>query len=243
MKKFKVVVADDEKISLAGLMDVLHKDGRLEVAAACNNGAEALKSILAVRPEIVILDINMPGLDGIALGRTLAEMRSTPYLIYVTAYQEHAVEALNLGARGYVLKPFRAQDVENAIQKAVAALTDQTSAAPQKDYRIAASEGENVLFFNQSDIAMVMAQNRKVYLLAHGKQHLCKLSLAELEHRLNEQTFFRTHRNYIVNLNKVSGMTPWFNNTYMISVISGGEKFEAPLSRDNIKAFKAKMNL
>jgi DNA-binding LytR/AlgR family response regulator len=245
-KLLRIIIADDESLSLQELNDILAQIPGIQVIAMCANGEVTLKNIILLKPDIIMLDINMPGIDGITLGRMFNEMKERPYLIFVTAYQEYAVQALNLGARGYVLKPFSPKDIEAVVERAQQSLAEQadgTVPASSQSSKVATYDGDKILFFNQSDIGMAVAKNRHVYLVVDGKEHECRFSLSELEKKLDAAVFFRTHRNYIVNLNKISNMVPWFNNTYMLNVVSGNDSFEAPLSRDKIKAFKAKMNM
>lgn len=245
-KLLRIIIADDESLSLKELNDILDQIPGIQVVATCANGEEALKNIMLLKPDIIMLDINMPGIDGITLGRMFNEMKEKPYLIFVTAYQEYAVKALNLGALGYVLKPFSAKDIEEVVERAKQSLIGKTDGTVQTNthsQKVATYDGDKILFFNQSDIVMAVAKNRHVYLIVDGKEHECRFSLTELEKKLDVEVFFRTHRNYIVNLNKISNMVPWFNNTYMLNVVSGDNSFEVPLSRDKIKEFKAKMSM
>jgi DNA-binding LytR/AlgR family response regulator len=245
-KLIRIIIADDERLSLKELNDILDQIPGVQVIAMCANGEETLKNIMMLKPDMIMLDINMPGIDGIMLGRMLNEMTEKPYLIFVTAYQEYAVQALNLGARGYVLKPFSTKDIEEVVERAKQSLSgtvDGTAQTSSQSSKVATYDGDKILFFNQLDIGMAVAKNRHVYLVVDGNEHECRFSLSELEKKLDAAVFFRTHRNYIVNLNKISNMVPWFNNTYMLNVVSGDKSFEAPLSRDKIKVFKVKMSI
>lgn len=243
-KQIQVLLADDEELALKEMQYILEQNPQIVLQMMCTNGEEALKNILLYKPDVVILDINMPGINGLTLCKMLNQMQEKPYLIFATAYQEHAVEALNLGAQGYILKPFFQDSVEAVMAKAIDSICEKPASvlkeAPQK---LAAQEGNQTLFFDQNDILAIFARNRKTYFLVGDDEWLCKYTLVDLEQRIDMNLFFRTHRNYIVNLNKVKDMVPWFNNTYLIHVNGLKKTFEIPLSRDNIKSFKAKMNL
>ena len=249
---YQLLIADDEEYTRTELEYIIEKQEAFHICASCSNGTEALEKIVSTGPDIVLLDIHMPGLDGIKLGGMLENIRKPPYIIYVTAFQEYAVEALNMGARGYILKPFSEMDVCNALERAadfmkncVAASSSAGNAQSLKlpSPKVAAYDEDKILFFNQSDILLVEAKNRKVYLNIDGVEYLSRYSLVELESKLDRSLFFRAHRNFLINLNYVENIVPWFNNTYIIHLKGRKNSYEIPLSRDNVKRFKTLMGI
>lgn len=241
---YQLLIADDEEYIRTELEYIIDKQEAFRICASCSSGTEALEKIISIGPDIVLLDIHMPGLDGIKLGGMLENIKKTPYIIYVTAFQEYAVEALNIGARGYILKPFSEMDVCNALERAADFLKNSVAASSKLPTRkVAAYDEDKILFFNQSDILLVEAKNRKVYLNIDGIEYLSRYSLVELESKLDSSLFFRAHRNFLINLNYVENIVPWFNNTYIIHLKGRKNSYEIPLSRDNVKRFKTLMGI
>ena len=124
----KVLIADDEPHVCKELEYIIGMDDELKIIKICHNGADALEQISKLQPNLVFLDIEMPGLNGIQLGYYLKNMKQQPYLIFVTAYGKFAVEAFKVGAKGYVLKPFSEDEVREQIRQAVDFINDRTAA-------------------------------------------------------------------------------------------------------------------
>lgn len=241
---YSVLIVDDEEHIRSQLEYIIGTSTLFQVCASCSNGTEALDKIMTLNPSIVLLDIRMSGIDGIKLGNILDRLKEkSPYVIYVTAYEEYAVKAMNIGARGYILKPFSDEDVLSALLRGVEALDKKRSHTLHPlQTKVATYDEDKILFFNQSDIIMAVAKKRKVYMNVGDAEYISRYSLTELEKKLDSEMFFRSHRNYLINLQKVDNIAPWFNNSYIIHLKENGKQFEVPLSRDNVKKFKMLMN-
>ena len=249
----KVLIADDEEHVRSDLYYIIGQDPRVEIVGVCAAGDEALDGICALQPDIVFLDINMPKLNGIQLGRYAKVSRRPPYLIYVTAYSEYAVEAFKVGAKGYLLKPFGEADVQEQLDLAVAALTENPAvlaepiaAAPStaptdRIARIAVELDGKYQLLEQQEILTAFAQNRSVFLQTGKQAYLVRFSLAELEGRLQGGTFLRCHRNYLVNVNHVKEVQPWFNGSYLLCLDDG--KTKVPVSRAHVSQVKEMFNM
>lgn len=239
----KVLLADDEDHICKELEYVLSQEANVEIVAICNDGDETLQSITQLKPDIVFLDIDMPGINGIKLGQYLKDFRHPTYIIYVTAYDKFAVEAFKVGAKGYILKPFAYEEVLEQLHAAIAYLEElqhsQTTKEPPptRMLHIVGSADGKMYMFNQNDLLMLYAKDRSVFLRAKGKDYFSQKSLSELEGRLNPDLFFRCHRNYIVNLQKIKEIVPWFNSTYLL-ILDDNTKIEVPVSRSFIRRFK-----
>lgn len=243
-----VLIADDENHVCIELDYILSQEPLVKVVSICSSGDEALDYICRYKPEIVFLDIAMPGLDGIKLGRYLSNLKNPPYMIYITAYDKYAVEAIQVGAKGYVLKPFSSEDIKEQLAKALDFLKDNESYVSQgpiaSNYHMPRICGElkgKIKLLDQENILMAYAKDRLVYLRSDGGDILCHFSLIDLEKRLNPNIFLRCHRNYIINLYKVQEVVPWFNGTFLL-VIEDKTRLEIPVSRNKVKLLKERIH-
>lgn len=240
--KGRIVIADDEQHICEELKYILQQEKSVKIISVCSTGDEALKAIVKFKPDIVFLDIAMPGIDGISLGHYLKNTKKPPYIIYLTAYDQYAIEAIKVGAKAYVLKPFSDEDIKENLRLALEYLREkndfnllQTHANPFM--RICGILNGRLILIDQQEILMAYAKDREVFLRSNGIDYLSKLSLSELESKLDSSIFFRCHRNYIVNLYKIKQVAPWFNGTYLLTM-NDKNKTEVPISRNKVKAIK-----
>jgi Response regulator of the LytR/AlgR family len=235
----KVLIADDEHHVCEELKYIIAREEDIEIAKICNTGAEALAQISRLQPEIVFLDIEMPGLNGIQLGYYLKNLRQQPYIIYVTAYGKFAVEAFKVGAKGYILKPFAEEEVREQIRQALeyidlrAQNKNKGEVIPKT--KLSVNNNGKFMLIDQHDIVLAYANDRSVYVRTNGKNFLVSHSLSELEAYLKPEVFFRCHRNYIINITKVREVIPWFNSTYILEM---EDATQVPVSRTNVKYIK-----
>lgn len=244
----RVLITDDEEHVIMELEYILSQIEEVEVLKSCFSGDEALESIAKLKPDVVFLDIEMPGLNGIQLGHFLKATKKPPYIIYVTAHEKFAVEAFKVGAKGYILKPFSEDDIREQIRLAAADMAEnQKPLAPENLKKIAQLSKVGVeingkfTLLDQQDIMMAYANDRLVFFRVEDKDYISQFSLSELANRLRHEMFFRCHRNYIVNLYKVKEVLPWFNNTYML--VMDDNKTKVPVSRSQRTAIKGIFNL
>jgi DNA-binding LytR/AlgR family response regulator len=254
--KYSLLIADDEQHVCLELQYMLAKFPDIEVVKSCSDGDAALEAIIELQPDIVFLDIAMPGLNGIQLGRVLRTTGHVPYITYVTAYETHAIDAFKVGAKGYVLKPFSQGDIEEQVERArnyfqtlkrssPEPLPDkfqanQQGAKAELPY-VAVEENGRFILVAQSDIVMAYANDREVFLRAGAKDYPCSHSLSELEQSLQSQSFFRCHRNYIVNIHHIKEIQPWFHGTYQL--ILADNLAAIPVSRSKVKEFRGKFRI
>lgn len=254
--KHSLLIADDEEHVCMELQYMLANFPDIEVVKICSDGDAALEAIIELKPDIVFLDIAMPGLNGIQLGKILRTAGHTPYISYVTAYEKHAVDAFKVGAKGYVLKPFSQGDIEEQINRARnyfeilnRASTDPLPGIAQTNQQavkvdlpyVAVEENGKFILVAQSDIVMAYANDREVFLRAGAKDYPCSHSLSELEQSLQSQSFFRCHRNYIVNIHHIKEIQPWFHGTYQL--ILADHLATVPVSRSKVKEFRGKFKI
>ncbi|MFF1817366.1 LytR/AlgR family response regulator transcription factor [Kribbella sp. NPDC058245] len=204
----RALVADDEEPALNELVYLLRRDDRIGEIRTAKNGPEALKILQAADLDVVFCDIKMPGLDGIDLAKVLSKFASRPQIVFVTAYDEHAVQAFELEATDYVMKPVRAERLAEAVRRVVTAGTPVT---PQP----AEDTGDEVIpvelagvtrFVQRSTVRYVEAQGDYARLHTGQNSHLVRIPLSTLEERWRDAGFTRIHRSTLVALAHVDEM-------------------------------------
>jgi len=203
----RALVADDEEPALNELVYLLRRDDRIGEIRTASNGPEALKILQAEDLDVVFCDIKMPGLDGIDLARVLSKFASRPQIVFVTAYDEHAVQAFELEATDYVMKPVRQERLAEAVRRVV---TGGAPTSPQP-----ADDGDEVIsvelagvtrFVQRSTVRYVEAQGDYARLHTGQNSHLVRIPLSTLEERWREAGFTRIHRSTLVALAHVNEM-------------------------------------
>lgn len=204
------LIVDDEPIARAGLRRMLGGIDWVDCVGEAANGPAALEAIAAQKPELVFLDIQMPGLSGIDVMRLLVP---PPYVVFTTAHAEHAVSAFELGAIDYLLKPFGSERLQASLERVRAALGEPRGAlldrlgealSRRPMSRLFVRTGRNIVPVAVSTIGWFEAVGDYVAAHAGATQHLLHLSLNRLEERLDPQLFARIHRTHIVNLDHVA---------------------------------------
>ncbi|WP_066638236.1 LytR/AlgR family response regulator transcription factor [Desulfolucanica intricata] len=254
--KLKALIVDDEYPARQELRYALSNFDNVEIVGEAANAQEALALIKALDYSVLFIDISIPGMNGLELGRAIQELPNRPYVIFVTAFDEYAVQAFEVDAVDYLLKPVEPKRLKQAIDKVVKACREvaptvekdgaNNDAAAQKgkqDYkhiqidRIPAEKMGKTVLVNESDIIYAFTEQDYVYIKTYNDKLLTRFTLKELEARLNLNSFFRTHRCYLVNLHKVKEIVPFFNGTYNL-VVENKEGDEVPVSRAQAKKLR-----
>ncbi|MFB6719978.1 LytR/AlgR family response regulator transcription factor [Kribbella sp. NPDC056345] len=203
----RALVADDEEPALNELVYLLRRDDRIGEIRTASNGPEALKILQAADLDVVFCDIKMPGLDGIDLARVLSKFASRPQIVFVTAYDEHAVQAFELEATDYVMKPVRAERLAEAVRRVVTAGTPVAPATEDGGDEVIPVELAGVTrFVQRSSVRYVEAQGDYARLHTGQNSHLVRIPLSTLEERWRDAGFTRIHRSTLVALAHVDEM-------------------------------------
>ncbi|WP_432944541.1 LytR/AlgR family response regulator transcription factor [Kribbella sp. CA-253562] len=204
----RALVADDEEPALAELVYLLSRDDRIGPIQTASNGPEALKLLQAADIDVVFCDIKMPGLDGIDLARVLSKFAKPPQIVFVTAYDEHAVQAFELEATDYVMKPVRAERLAEAVRRVVNAGGPQVVHSPAEtdDETIPVELAGVTRFVQRSTVRYVEAQGDYARLHTGQNSHLVRVPLSTLEERWRDAGFTRIHRSTLVALAHVDEM-------------------------------------
>lgn len=252
----KALIVDDEYPARQELRFMLGKFNNIEIVGEATSATEALALVRALDYQVLFLDINLPGMNGLELGATIQELPRPPFVIFVTAYDEHAVDAFGVSAVDYLLKPIdekrlkRAIDRVNKLQQEREACQGVVSmntgengqlASAQTDEvkinRIPAEKQGKTLLVDISEIFFAYTEQDYVYIKTFSDKLFTRFTLKELEVRLGGAMFFRTHRGYIVNLHKVKEIVPFFNGTYNL-VLEDQQHSEVPVSRAQAKKLR-----
>lgn len=233
----KALLVDDEVPARSELRFLLGEAGGVEVVGEAGSASEALQLIKAIPYDVVFLDVNMPGLSGIELAEALSGLTRPPAVVFVTAHSEHAVEAFEVAAVDYLVKPVEIRRLRMAIERLTPA-----AEAPVRIDRIPVEKGGRKLLLQVADIFHIMAKDDYSYILTDGERYLSTLSLADLEQKLEAQGFFRVHRRYLVNLAQVKEVAPMYGGTMELTLKDAAQT-RVPVSRRRAPALKRSLGL
>ncbi|MDO5503348.1 MAG: LytTR family DNA-binding domain-containing protein [Actinomycetia bacterium] len=193
------LIVDDEAPALAEMKFLLDHDDRIGRVITAGSGTDALRALESEKVDVVFSDINMPGLDGMELARVIARFAQRPQIVFVTAYDEHAVDAFAVAATDYVMKPVREARLAEAIRRVVAQLSGSEATSPTiEDETIPVELGGVTRFINRSDIRYAQAQGDYARLHTATGSHLVRIPLNALEERWESAGFVRIHRSTLV---------------------------------------------
>lgn len=244
MKPRKAIIVDDERLARQELRKLLSGFPGIEVVAECNNADSAIKEIREKDPDIVFLDIQMPGKNGFEL---LNDIDKTPDIIFVSAYDEYAIRAFEVNALDYLLKPVQPQRLAEAVKKSMQRIENEEqerkefSGTLNEDDQVFVKDGERCWFVKLADIRLFESEGNYVRLFFGENRPLILRSLNNLDERLNTKTFFRASRKHIINLKWVESMENWYNGGLLVKLRGGGEKVE--ISRRQASRLKEMMSL
>lgn len=234
MKIIKVMIAEDEAFAREELEYLLQQEENVTIVATVSNGQELLDVYKSYQPDVLFLDIEMPGLRGTEVAKRLLQEPSSPYIIFTTAYEEYALEAFGVHAIDYLLKPYDIDRLRKAVARVRKLLDKQTSEGDkEQDRRITnllVEDGDKLVVIKPESIYYAAKEDRSVLIYTDTRIIQTKLSLQDLEDKLVGYTFIRSHRSYLVNLAYVKEIETWFNGTYNI-ILQGKEDTKIPVSR------------
>lgn len=245
----KCIIVEDEFPAREELKYFIKNHSNIEIASEFDNGIDVLKFIQENSIDVIFLDINIPMLDGILLAKTINKFKYKPKIVFITAYKEHAVEAFELEAFDYVLKPYSDQRIINTLNKLKdceeneKVLKREQNLEEKSDMQdtITMWKNDKIIVLKFDDIYYCEANERETIVYTKENEYIVKSSISEFFKSLPINQFFKTHRSYIVNINKIKEIIPWFNSTYILKL--NDIKKEIPVSRSNIKEFRNTMHI
>jgi len=249
MSRIRALIVDDEPLARECIRVLAAEDSDLEIAGECENGEQEVAAILRDRPDVVFLDVQMPGIDGFEVLRLVGEQR-LPVVVFVTAYDEYALKAFEVHALDYLLKPFDRTRFLRSLVRAKEALRRHRSAEipveieaklrallrerEQPEYleRLLIRAGGSIRFLKVEEIDWIEAEGNYLRLHAGAESHLIRETMNSIEARIDPRRFVRIHRSTIVNVDRIKEMRPWFKGDYVI-VLRGGNELSLSRSYKN----------
>ena len=221
MAKVRVLIVDDEPPARRNVAMLLQADGDIEILAECGSGKDALAAIRKLRPDLVFLDVQMPESDGFDVLEMLGD-DLPPAIVFVTAYDQYALQAFEAGALDYLLKPFDNARFYRALERAKAKIVLARKSAPTPSDRLAVKSAGQVCFLRISDIDWIEAADYYACLHLGARTHLLRRSLADLEQEL-DSVFCRVHRSAIVNVDRIRALKLNADGEYNVVLENGAE--------------------
>lgn len=239
----KAVIVDDEQPICDEIEYLLSQHPDMEVCAKFTNCVDALIYILEKKPELVLLDVSMPGMSGLEMAQRLNSMNKPPYIVFITAYPEHAVDAFATPAVGYITKPITAEKLAQTLTK-IRHLSSKTvpDKKPSPIAKVCVLAGGKIVPVNKSDIVFIYVKDKDVFVRTRIDEFSAMMTLQEFDNMLTEANFMRVHRQYIINLDEVLEITPWFHGSYLLRM-NDANKQEVPVSRNRVKQLKIALGL
>jgi two-component system, LytTR family, response regulator len=230
----RVLIVDDEAPARALLRSLLDAHPRIAIVGEAPGGAAAVEMIRRLDPDLVLLDVQMPEVDGFGVVEAVGPDRM-PAVVFVTAHDSHAVRAFEVNAVDYVLKPYDRERIRLAVERALDRVQGRAAASealrtllaasrpPRLADRIPVRERHRIVLVDTADVEWIEAQDKLVRIHAAGAVHETRTTISALEKELDPERFLRVHRSAIVNVMHVRQLEPWFNGEYVIILSSGAK--------------------
>jgi two-component system response regulator LytT len=256
------IVVDDEALARDELGFLLGELGGVDIVGQAGNGVEAVETISRLKPDVVFLDIQMPGLTGFEVARRMMDADSTTHIIFVTAYDQHAIEAFEVNAVDYLLKPVDPARLEIALERArkrvalergdkasgvspeqLEKIVEAVAERRNRRDRLALKVGERFLLVSADEVIYASLADDVITVVAgkHTGTSSCR-TLDELQEQLDPGVFWRVHRSHLVNINKVKEIVPWFNRNYLLRM-KDEKATEIPVSRNHTRRLREYLKL
>jgi len=258
----RAYLVDDEPLALERLQRLLARFPQLQITGSATDPAEAVTALNSADSaiDVLFLDIQMPGINGFEL---LARLTAQPFVIFTTAYDQHAVRAFETNAIDYLLKPIEPEQLERALKKlgrlrpiakpewqqnpALPQLLKELTASlrePQATYptRIASRVGERISFLALEDVTHFLAQDKLTFAIANGKKHSVDQTISDLEHRLDPARFLRIHRSALVNVDWIHEVNSWFAGKVVLT-LKDPLHTQLTVARDRVRTLKDRLGI
>lgn len=235
------IIVEDEFPAREELKYFISKHKGLNLEKEFDNPVDALKYFQEAKTDIVFLDINMPELDGMSLGKILTKLNPNIKIIFITAYRDYAAEAFEIKAFDYLLKPYSEKRITEVLNNLTMIKDNSPTKEVEKINKVTVFLDEKMVVLSLDEIYYIEVSEKESLVYTQNEIYTSKLKISKWEEILPKNKFYRTHRAYIVNLDKIKEVEPWFNGTFVLKIQD--LKFKVPVSRNNIKEFKELLSI
>lgn len=233
--KIRILIVDDEPLARERVKRFLADERDIEIIAECTDGCEAVEAIRELKPDLVLLDVQIPELDGFGVLEQIGT-QDLPIIIFITAYDTHALKAFDFHALDYLLKPFNRERFRRAVERArirlqtvnpgstdnqIAALLERVTAHRKYLDRIMVKTSGRIFFVRVAEIKWISAEGNYLRLHVGNEAHLLRETMNNLSARLDPQKFIRIHRSTLVNLDTIKDLQPMFGGEYVVTLHGG----------------------
>ncbi len=256
--KISALIVDDEQPARDELAYLLKQVPDVEIIGQGKNGVEAVSLVRELGPDLVFLDVQMPGLDGFGVIKKLLDRNARlPYFIFVTAYDHYAVRAFEVNAVDYLLKPIERNRLDKALQR-VSGMLEASEAAFQKldrlvhmieerpavqSSKLVVKSGNRMVLVDSSDIIYATIEDGVIRIVTKDLDGQSNFrTVEELQNNLDPNIFWRVHRSYLVNINRIKEVVPWFKSSYQLKM-QDRQETEIPVSRAQTRKLRELLNL
>jgi two-component system LytT family response regulator/two-component system response regulator LytT len=261
MEDLRVVVVDDEQLARDELCFLLRQVGGLEIIGQAGNGVDALRVIEEYQPDLVMLDVQMPGLTGFEVARRVVQAGLESQLVFVTAFDQYAIDAFEVNAVDYLLKPVEPERLATAVDRArkrVAAAAKGPENRSEADLerllqlladrqgrreQLAIKVDDRFLLVHADEVVYASVEDDQIRVVTNSLSGTSNYrTLDELQTRLDPAVFWRVHRSHLVNINKIKEIVPWFSRNYILKM-KDGKGSEVPVSRSQTRRLREYLKL
>ena len=249
-KKIRTLVVDDEELARDRIQALLAEQPDVEIVGVCTDGPSAVETIDKTQPDLVFLDVQMPGMDGFEVIDNI-DKNHAPAVVFVTAHDAHALRAFEIHALDFLLKPFDQTRFEKALDRArgllnrdraggldprLVSLLEELHEERKYSERLIVKSGGRVFFVRTEEIDWVEASGNYVKIHTKNDAHLLRESMKNMEARLDPKTFVRIHRSAIVNIDRIKELEPWFHGEYIVIMRDGTRLTASRVFSDRLSA-------
>ena len=237
------LIVDDEPYNREELIYLLQPYSSIQIVGEADSGEACVMQAIQKQPDLVFLDVEMPAMNGLQVAKILNELKKTPLIVFATAFPEFAVEAFRYEAIDYLLKPYDEEQLAQTIHRIEKRSfpTEESVRDHGPANKLGVEEDGEVVYLDPLEILYIYSEEKRVNIVTNAQSFESKKTLKDLELRLSTYPFFRTHKSYLVNLQYVTRLTPWFNGAYNLT-IKGKDK-PIPVSRNYVKALREQLEL
>lgn len=250
------IVVDDELPAREELIYILQSFEEIEIVGEASHGMEALELNRKLKPDLIFLDIQMPKINGIDVAGKILKESHIPFVVFVTAYEEYALQAFEVNAIDYILKPISIERLSKTVEKIInntnieksnylgklnKLIQDLRVNERETGTKISVSANGKLIPLDSAEIIYATIENKNTIIFSEKGKFETNYTLGELSRKLNRANFFRCHKSYLVNLDLIEVIEPWFNSTFNLKLKNIKDKI--PVSRSQSKEFKNIMNI